>query len=116
MEELRGGRANSIFRSEDKVYRPKGKWSAAVHKLLSHIKNEGFDAAPESYGFDENGNEVLSYVHGDVFNYPLKGNIATKEALISAGRLCVNTMTHRAHLFQGCRLKNQNGCILAENR
>ncbi|PSW08908.1 phosphotransferase, partial [Photobacterium sanctipauli] len=27
MEELQGGREGQIFRSENRVYRPRGKWS-----------------------------------------------------------------------------------------
>lgn len=87
MEELQGGREGQIFRSENKIYRPRGKWSASVHCLLSHIAESGFNAAPKPYGFDDKGNEILSYVEGDVFNYPLKGNIATNEALTSAAKL-----------------------------
>ncbi|MDG3088464.1 aminoglycoside phosphotransferase family protein [Vibrio hannami] len=87
MEELQGGREGQIFRSENKIYRPSGKWSETIHRLLSHIAENGFDAAPKPYGFDEEGNEILSYVEGDVFNYPLKGDIATNEALTSAAKL-----------------------------
>jgi len=87
MEELQGGREGLVFRSEDKVYRPSGFWSVSIHKLLSHLESEGFNCAPKAFGFDDNGNEVLSYVLGDVYNYPLTGNIATDEALISAGKL-----------------------------
>ncbi len=87
MEELQGGRENSIFLSKDKVFRPSGKWSSTVHQLLLHLEREGFKAAPKSYGFDDSGREIVSYVHGDVFNYPLKGNIASKEALVSAAKL-----------------------------
>lgn len=87
MELLSGGRENSIFRIEDKVCRPAGTWSYAVHQLLKHLENEGFELAPKSYGFDDKGNEVLSYVEGDVFNYPLTGAVATDEALISAAQL-----------------------------
>ncbi|NAW86625.1 aminoglycoside phosphotransferase family protein [Photobacterium halotolerans] len=87
MEELQGGREGQIFRSDNKIYRPRGKWSETVHFLLSHIAENGFNAAPKPYGFDEKNNEILSYVEGDVFNYPLKGNIATTEALTSAAKL-----------------------------
>ncbi|MEL6117932.1 aminoglycoside phosphotransferase family protein [Photobacterium sp. SP02] len=87
MEELQGGREGQIFRSDNKIYRPRGKWSETVHSLLSHIAENGFNAAPKPYGFDEKNNEILSYVEGDVFNYPLKGNIATTEALTSAAKL-----------------------------
>ncbi|KXF81933.1 phosphotransferase [Enterovibrio coralii] len=87
MEVLQGGREGAIFRSEDKVYRPAGAWSHSVHQLLAHLVNEGFDRAPKSFGFDDNGNEILSYVKGDVYNYPLKDQIASDEALISASKL-----------------------------
>lgn len=87
MEELQGGREGQVFRSEHKVYRPRGKWSKTIHSLLSHITENGFNAAPKPYGFDDKDNEILSYVEGDVFNYPLKGNIATTEALTSAAKL-----------------------------
>ena len=87
MEELQGGREGQIFRSENRVYRPRGKWSETVHYLLSYIAKNGFHAAPKPFGFDDKGNEVLSFVDGEVFNYPLKGNIATEEALTSAASL-----------------------------
>lgn len=87
MEQLHGGRENAIYRLGDKVSRPSGKWSETVQKLLLHIANKGFTSAPKPFGFDNNGNEILSYVEGEVFNYPLKGNIATVEALVSAGQL-----------------------------
>ena len=87
MEELQGGREGRVFRSENKVYRPRGKWSETIHSLLSYIAENGFNAAPKPYGFDDTDNEILSYVEGEVFNYPLKGNIATIEALISAAKL-----------------------------
>lgn len=87
MEALQGGREGLIFRSEDKVYRPRDKWSETVQSLLSYIAENGFDAAPKPYGFDSKNNEILSYVEGDVFNYPLTGRIATIEALTSAAKL-----------------------------
>ncbi len=87
MEELQGGREGQVFRSEDKVIRPSGFWSDSIHGLLEHIEGAGFHGAPKSFGFDDNGNEILSYVSGDVYNYPLKDNIASNEALISAGKL-----------------------------
>ena len=87
MEELQGGRKGQIFRSNTMIYRPRGKWSETIHCLLSHIAKRGFHAAPQPYGFDGKGNEMLSYINGDVFNYPLKGRIATTQALTSAAKL-----------------------------
>lgn len=87
MEELQGGRQGQIFLTEDEVYRPSGFWSESVHKLLYHLENKGFNNTPKFLGFDCDGNEILSIVSGDVYNYPLEGNIATDEALISASKL-----------------------------
>lgn len=87
MEELQGGREGLVHRSDDKVYRPSGFWSQSIHKLFAHLKSEQFDSAPESFGFDSNGNEILSYVSGDVYNYPLVGAISTTAALCSAAAL-----------------------------
>lgn len=87
MEDLKGGREGLIHRSDDKVYRPSGFWSKSIHKLLLHLKNEKFDSAPKSFGFDSRGNEIVSYVSGDVYNYPLVGAILSTEALCSAALL-----------------------------
>ncbi len=87
MEQLQGGRVGSIYRSGDNVIRPSGTWSPSVHKLLKHLRNNGFDAAPEPHGFDNHGNEILTFVQGEVYNYPLEGNIATRQALVSAAQL-----------------------------
>lgn len=76
-----------VHRLEDKVYRPSGYWSYSVHQLLMHLKKEKFDSAPRALGFDTEGNEILSYVTGDVYNYPLVGAIASTEALCSAAEL-----------------------------
>ncbi|MGF1727646.1 phosphotransferase [Photobacterium nomapromontoriensis] len=87
MEALQGGRDGLIHRSGDKVYRPSGFWSQSIHQLFAHLHSEQFDFAPQSYGFDLNGNEILSYVSGDVYNYPLVGAVSTTEALCSAAAL-----------------------------
>ncbi|MCG3863686.1 MULTISPECIES: phosphotransferase [unclassified Photobacterium] len=87
MEELQGGREGLIFLSDEKVYRPTSFWSESVHNLLLHLESKGFYNAPKFLGFADDGNEVLSFVLGDVYNYPLKGNIATDDALISASKL-----------------------------
>ncbi|WP_413113565.1 phosphotransferase [Thaumasiovibrio sp. DFM-14] len=86
MEALLGGRDGQVHRSNDKVYRPRGFWSESVHVLLTHLKHEQFGGAPQAFGFDEQGNEILSYVSGEVYNYPLVGPIATTEALNSAAK------------------------------
>ncbi len=87
MEPLQGGRENAIYRLDDKIIRPVGRWSRAVHQLLDFLEKSEFHGVPKVFGVDEQGNEVLSYVAGDVYNYPLSGNVATQEALTSAATL-----------------------------
>ncbi|WP_087019746.1 aminoglycoside phosphotransferase family protein [Thaumasiovibrio subtropicus] len=87
MEELQGGRATTVMRLDDKVIRPAGDGSGAIHRLLNFLHLEGFQHAPMAFGYDAQGNELLSYVVGDVYDYPLTGAVASHEALTSAATL-----------------------------
>lgn len=87
MRYLSGGRLNTILKLGDTVHRPSGSWTPQVHELLKHIRKEGFFAAPIPLGFDESGNEIVSFIEGEVSNYPLSVTAASPEALISAARL-----------------------------
>ena len=42
---------------------------------------------PEVVGFDELGNELLTFIPGEVGNYPLSGSIRSERALVSAAKL-----------------------------
>ncbi len=86
MEELKGGRFG-ISRIESRVVRPAGHWSKQIHRLLRHIRDVGFVEAPEPFGFNDAGQEVVSYLRGEVSNYPLTSNAASNEALLTAGAL-----------------------------
>jgi len=86
-EALKGGRDNQIFRSGKTVIRPAGPWSDAVQHLLKHLHNEGFTQAPKPLGYDEQGNEKVSFIEGEVTNYPLSKAAMSEEALISAAKL-----------------------------
>jgi hypothetical protein len=86
---LIGGDMNLIVRVGDTVRRPMGRWSPAVHALLRHFENVGFDGAPRFLGVDEQGREVLSYVEGDAALAPAPSN---DEAVEELGRL-----VRRAH-------------------
>lgn len=87
IEELSGGRNAAIYRKANKIFRPSGEWSPAVHILLNHLESVGFLAAPKSFGFDGRGNEVLSFVPGETANFPLEGAVASSQALTSAAQL-----------------------------
>ncbi|WP_437679152.1 phosphotransferase enzyme family protein [Sorangium sp. So ce131] len=82
---LHGG-VNTVRRRGDRVHRPATAASPAIHRLLQHLRAAGFDAAPEPIGYDDEGNEVLSYLDGDVHN-PLPAALRTPELLTSAAVL-----------------------------
>lgn len=87
MEYLDGGRTNQIVRIGGNVHRPAGEWTPYIHKLLEHIRSRGFSGAPKPLGFDVEGNEIVSYIAGQVSNYPLSEAASSEEALISAAEL-----------------------------
>ena len=47
------------------VRRPVQPWAQAVHALLSHLEAVGFRYAPRFLGLDEQGREILTYLHGE---------------------------------------------------
>ena len=61
-----GGRMTSgILRRGDRLLRPMGPWSPAVHEYLRHLEAAGFAGAPRVLG-TENNREVLTFIDGDV--------------------------------------------------
>jgi aminoglycoside phosphotransferase (APT) family kinase protein len=87
MRYLEGGRKNKIARSQNTVHRPAGFWSKAVHDLLNHVRAQGFLGVPQPLGFDDDGNEILTFLVGEVSNYPLSATASSIEALTSAAKL-----------------------------
>jgi Ser/Thr protein kinase RdoA (MazF antagonist) len=62
---LAGGNvSDGVVRVGDTVRRPAGPWTPAVHALLSHLHDVGFDGAPRPLGLDELGREVLTFAPG----------------------------------------------------
>jgi hypothetical protein len=59
-ERLAGGRMTTgLIRRGDRVLRPMGSWSPAVHEFLRHLEHEGFGGAPRVLG-TEGSFEVLT--------------------------------------------------------
>lgn len=87
MEYLEGGRHEQISLSENVVRRPAGPWTETIHNLLHHLKKAGFDGAPAAIGIDDDGNEMVSFIPGEVSNYPLSTAASSPEALMSAALL-----------------------------
>jgi Ser/Thr protein kinase RdoA (MazF antagonist) len=67
----------------NEVHRPVGPWTQQVHKLLHSLRAQGFCAAPEPLGFDEQGREMVSFLKGETSHIPP----TSLKALISAAKL-----------------------------
>ena len=88
-EQLLGGTANRglVVRVGDTVHRPQTEGSAAVHDLLLHLEEVGFDGAPRYLGTDDQGREVLSYIDGEAATVPYPAWAMADDALVSVARL-----------------------------
>jgi hypothetical protein len=95
---LRGGTSNTglVVRVGATVRRPRSPGSSAVHALLRHLEDVGFDGSPRYLGVDDDGREVVSYVEGDVPIDPHPAWALTDDALASVGELL--RRYHRAAL------------------
>lgn len=62
---LEGGNTGGAVRHGDTVRRRAGPWTPAVHALLEHLRDTGFDQAPRALGLDELGREILSFLPGE---------------------------------------------------
>lgn len=63
-QRLAGGNTGGAVRVGDTVRRTPGPWTPAVHALLMHLHDVGFDRCPRPLGFDAQGREVLGYLAG----------------------------------------------------
>jgi hypothetical protein len=62
---LLGGRVTpGVVRTGETVRRPLNESSGFVQRLLQYLEVAGFDAAPRFLGIDDQGREILSYIHG----------------------------------------------------
>ncbi len=84
---LSGGNVSTVVRVGNTVRRTLGPWSPAVHELLRHLESKGFSEAPRFLGIDERGREVLTFIEGEIGNYPLKAYMWSDEVLKEVARL-----------------------------
>jgi hypothetical protein len=69
------------------VRRPVRPFTSTVQTFLSHLHAQGFHAAPEPLGYDDQGREVLSFVEGDVPVEPLPADACTDGVLVDLALL-----------------------------
>lgn len=65
-QQLYGGFMNTPVKKGNVVYRPIRKNSDTIHRLLQHLHKKRITWVPEYHGCDDEGNEILSYIPGDV--------------------------------------------------
>jgi thiamine kinase-like enzyme len=87
LEELTGGRMGKIHKRDENVVRPANRWTRDVHRFLHFIHNKGADFVPEPIGINNDNEEIISFMPGDVFNYPLPEELLKDTMLISAAQL-----------------------------
>ena len=86
-EALTGGNSTVVVRVGHTVRRIAGPWTASVQCLLSTLRDAGITEVPEHLGLDEQGREMLSFLPGEVPNYPLPAWIWNPSILDQAGAL-----------------------------
>jgi Phosphotransferase enzyme family len=84
-EALRGW--NRAVKIGDTIRRPARPSSRTVQALLRHLKAQGFEGAPEGFGFDERGREILSYLPGLAEHYPWRSFVHSEGNLYRVARL-----------------------------
>lgn len=73
-------------RRGDTVRRTAGPWTPTVHRLLEHLLADGVDVVPRPLGLDEDGREVLTYLPGDVPQYPMPPWVWDDAVLVDVAR------------------------------
>ncbi|MBT2504214.1 phosphotransferase enzyme family protein [Curtobacterium sp. ISL-83] len=75
-----------ITRADDRVHRPAGPWTPTVHRLLAHLHEQGFVAAPEPIALGDSL-ETVSFVPGEAGEYPWTEDVGSEAALVTSARL-----------------------------
>ncbi len=87
VENLWGGRVQTVRRAGNAVVRSAPARSAFVHRLLGHFAAQGWDGAPRVLGVDGD-DEILSFMDGEVpWQQPIPSWAITDDALLALAAL-----------------------------
>jgi len=86
MELLQGGNSNNVYKDGNTVVRNISSNSPFVHKLLHHLEIQGFVQSPRLLETND-VTERLSFIEGEVGNYPLKEYMQSDSLLVEAAKL-----------------------------
>lgn len=81
------GNAGAVVRVGPHVLRPTSAHTPAIHRLLAHLHDEGFDAVPRVVTIDADGRERLEFIAGDVPVLPFPPWSQTDPVLASTAAL-----------------------------
>ncbi len=84
--ELSGG-LNKITLIDGVLHRPGQPWSDQIQFLLAHLENRGFAGSPRPLGFDQSGDEMVSYLPGATLDAQTHEQFQTDKVLTSAASL-----------------------------
>jgi len=84
---LEGGNTTGVVRVGQTVHRNTGRWSDAVSCLLNTLEQAGVQNVPRHLGFDQDGREVLTFIDGQVAQYPLPDWLWDDQILVDAAQL-----------------------------
>lgn len=68
---LKGGYTTPVSKLGNQVLREAGPWTPTVQRLLQHLRDAGIEWCPEPQGRAKDGREMVSYVKGKTYPYPL---------------------------------------------
>ncbi|MFS1513730.1 aminoglycoside phosphotransferase family protein [Chengkuizengella sp. SCS-71B] len=111
-EELTGGRIGKIHKIGETVVRPSNKWTKDIHCFLQFLHEEGVNFVPKPYGINEKEEEIISFMPGDVFNYPLPEKLLTDSMIVSSSKLLLEF--HKYSEKYVTRLTNDEQWMLSE--
>lgn len=79
------GSVNRVRRVGDRVIRPAGPWTPAVHAVLRHLHASGFSAVPRPIAQDAL-TETVTYLPGEAAKRPWPDVLRADDGLIALGR------------------------------
>jgi hypothetical protein len=85
---LPGGRTVGAVLAGEVVYKAASPAAPAVHALLRHLAEAGFDGAPRALGFDAQGRQMLTYLRGETIGErnPWPAWVFADTTLVQVGR------------------------------
>lgn len=88
---LEGGHMTPVTRLGNQVFREAGPWTPTIQRLLTHVRGQGLDWAPEPQGWTRDGREAVAYLKGKVPMYPLP-DWAYAETVLQQGAMWLRAL------------------------